>query len=952
MRAVFLYLLLLAGITTHAQIITTVAGNGTYGYSGNGGPATAAQLGWPFGIVTDNSGNLYIADIDNNVIRKVDNTGIITNFAGTGALGYSGDGGPATAALLYHPNVVALDNAGNMYFADQNGDILRKINTSGIITTISGNLPAGYSGDGGPLILAQFRSISGISFDNAGNMYLADFGNSVIRKVNTAGIITTVAGSGVAGFSGDGGPATAARLDAVYGVVFRSNGDMFIPDARNNRIRVVNSAGIITTYAGTGVIGYSGDGGPAIAASFGWPWLTTVDPAGNIYTADAFNEVVRKIDNAGIVTTYAGNGSSGYSGDGGPATAAQLIDVCGVTSDLSGNIYIVNRTFPNVVRKVTNCLTASISQQPVNVSFCGAGNAIFSVTASNTTGYQWQVNNGFGWVDVVDNAVYSGSATNTLSVTGANMGMDGFQFRCRLSNVCGNIFSTTALLLVTSGATPTINIVQSTSTVCEGAPAVITASITNGGSAPAYQWYKNGLPAGTNSNIYSATLNNGDQVMCIMTSNASCLATPTATSNTITMTVIPNVTVALTITTSVNNICAGTPVTFTSSVTNGGSSPTYTWFKNNVNLFLNSPTYTDNTLNNGDYIMAAVRTSLFCVISPVVPSFPIIMNVTPLSTPAISITASATSICKSTAVSFTAMPVNGGTSPVYAWKKNAMPVGTNSNIYTANNLINGDVINCSIVSNETCLTTSQASSNSISIIVHPDPLVTLDKTPVLCNGATRILDAGSFSSYAWSTGAVSQTITINTTGTYSVTVTDNNGCTGSDATTISTLVPSPAGFLPLDTSVCSYGTITLKAATGFTRYLWNTGAVVPSITTSLPGLYWLEVTNNQGCTNKDTVIVSPKDCMKGFFMPTGFTPNNDGKNDILKPIILGKVKEYQFWIYNRWGQIIFQTTDITKGWNGRLNGLPQDGNIFIWVCHYQFEGEKREDKKGTFVLIR
>ena len=194
-------------------------------------------MGNPTAVVTDNNGNIYIADHDNNVIRKVNSTGIITTFGGNGTLGYSGDGGVATTANLYHPNCITFDNAGNVYFADQNGNVIRKINTSGIISSITGNLSPGYSGDGGPLMSAQLNGISNITFDNAGNMYIFDFGNNVIRKVNSSGIINTIAGTGVAGFSGDGGVATSAKLDAPYGVTATNNGDIFICDARNNRIR-------------------------------------------------------------------------------------------------------------------------------------------------------------------------------------------------------------------------------------------------------------------------------------------------------------------------------------------------------------------------------------------------------------------------------------------------------------------------------------------------------------------------------------------------------------------------------------------------------------------------------------------------------------------------------------------------------------------------------------------
>jgi hypothetical protein len=317
MKYLYFALLLLLCKCSFAQIITTVAGNGSEGYSGNGGQATSAQLGWHARVATDNSGNIYISDLENNVIRKIDALGVITVYAGTGILGYSGDGGPAKNANVYHPSYLTLDKSNNLYFSDQNGDVIRKIDANGIISTITGHLPTGYSGDGGPLLAAQFAGIAGITFDNNGNMFIADGGNDVIRKVNVQGIISTVAGNGTAGFSGDGGPATSAQLYSPYAVVFDKAGNMYIPDNVNNRIRKVSTDGTITTFAGTGAKGYTGDGGPAALAAFFYPWTIDIDDANNIYVGDIGNNVVRKIAADGTITTYAGTGMEGNTGDGG-----------------------------------------------------------------------------------------------------------------------------------------------------------------------------------------------------------------------------------------------------------------------------------------------------------------------------------------------------------------------------------------------------------------------------------------------------------------------------------------------------------------------------------------------------------------------------------------------------------------------------------------------------------
>jgi trimeric autotransporter adhesin len=332
--------------------ISTVAGNGAEGYSGDGGPATSAELHLPIGVAVDNSGNLYVADNQNNRIRKVTPTGIISTIAGTGSQGYSGDGGPATSAQLNFPNGVAADNSGNLYIADYGNDRVRKVTPAGIISTVTGNGTAGYSGDGGPATSAQLYVPNSVAVDNSGNLYITDYGNGRVRKVTPAGIISTIAGNGTSGYSGDGGPATSAQFYSTDGVVVDNSGNLYIADVGNNRVRKVTPAGIISAIAGNGTFGYSGDGGPATSAQLNAPNALAVDNSGNLYITDNGNSRVRKVTPAGIISTVAGNGSQGYSGDGGPATSAQLLQPRGVTVDKSGNLYIAD-SFNGRIRKVT-----------------------------------------------------------------------------------------------------------------------------------------------------------------------------------------------------------------------------------------------------------------------------------------------------------------------------------------------------------------------------------------------------------------------------------------------------------------------------------------------------------------------------------------------------------------------------------------------------------------------
>lgn len=955
-RKPFILLLLLCLCRfSMAQIITTYAGTGTNGYSGDGGPATAAQLYDPYDVVADNAGNLYIADMMNNRIRKVNSAGVITTYAGTGTLGYSGDGGPAVNANLYHPLYMCLDMAGNLYFTDQNADVIRKISPSGVITTITGNLPIGYSGDGGPLAQAQFQSISGLQTDAAGNLYISDFGNHIIRKVNAAGIINTIAGTPLlGGFSGDGGPATAARLQNPYAVVIKADGTMLIPDAGNYRIRQVSPAGVISTIAGTGINANTGNGGPATVASLAAPWRIADDAAGNLYVADPLNERVRRITPAGIIDNYAGNGTSGYSGDGGPALNAQLYVVAGICCDPAGNLYITHSSNHGVVRKVTNCTSVSINQQPANVSICITGNASFSVTATNALSYQWQMNSGPGWTDIADNATYSGSQTNNLTATGVTTAMNTYLYRCVVSNNCGPVYTTTATLFVSLPVSPAITITANGNSICAGTPVIFMAATINGGTAPVYQWRKNGQPVGTNSNAYQDNaLMNGDLISCDLTSSLTCVSISNVSSNTITMLVTTPVTPTVTISSSATGpVCYGTPVTFTAATTHPGSNPHYTWFKNTTNLFLDSPVYTDNALNNGDIIMCAMRTSLTCVNFELVVSPPLTASINPLVTPSITVTPAATAVCRNTPVQFTATILNGGTAPVYTWRKNNQIVGNNSPVYTENSLANGDQFSCELLSNAGCLSSATAISVPVIMSLHPDPVVQLDRQSGLCSGTSRQLDAGNFSSYAWNTGAGTRSITVNSTGMYAVTVTDANGCKGADTTYINQMYPTPAAFLPADTAICAYGSIQLSPVRNYNSYRWNTGINSAQLTVSQPGTYWLEVTDANNCTGRDSVIVNPKQCLKGLFVPSGFTPNGDGKNDVLKPFLFGNIKKYEFRVFNRWGETVFVTKDPNAGWNGTYKGIQQDAAVFIWSCRYQLEGEEERVEKGTVVVVR
>ncbi len=360
-KAFFLLLLVIACMPLvgrgQVDIIKTIVGVDTQGYCCDGEAAVNAKLYYPESIWLDKYNNIYIADAGNDRIRKIDNsTGIITTIAGTGTGGYSGDNGPATNAELFLPEAVIVDSTGNIYIADAENNVIRKIDgTTNIITTIAGNGLAGSSGDNGPATSAELNKPSGLCFDKSGNIVIADDDNSKIRKINIAtGTIMTIAGTGVVGYAGDHGLAINAELSQPLQVAVDSSGNVLFSDTYNSVVRRIDVlTGIITTIAGTGYVGYFGDDGPAINAEFYLPFGLYVDEQQNIFIADDENGAVRKINAlTGIITTVAGTGVPGYSGDGGPATNAQVIPT-DIFFDNYGAMFIADAG-NNCIRKVYN----------------------------------------------------------------------------------------------------------------------------------------------------------------------------------------------------------------------------------------------------------------------------------------------------------------------------------------------------------------------------------------------------------------------------------------------------------------------------------------------------------------------------------------------------------------------------------------------------------------------
>lgn len=410
-----------SGSVSAVGIISTVAGTATTnpnkGFTGDGGPATSAELNNPYAIAFDSAGNLYIADTNNNVVRKVAaKTGIITTVAGDYAKGYgfSGDGGPATSAQLSGPAGIAVDKVGNLYIADSGNNVIRKVTTgTGIITTVAGSYTqnGGFSGDGGLATGAQLNYPSSVTLDSVGDLYIADTSNDRIRKITAAtGIITTVAGNGAlsfgsstGGYGGDGGPATSAQLNEPSSVAIDHAGNLFIADSNNNVVREVTaSTGAITTVAGSvQVDGYSGDGGLATNAGLSFPTAVALDRVGNLFIADYNHSVVREVMVDGIITTVAGDPAlTAYNGDGEVATAAELYLPTYVALANDGSLYIADSN--NLIRRVSTGAalpetavgaSSAVQQVPIVLNaatavsgFTLAGNSVAEFTLGTATG--------------------------------------------------------------------------------------------------------------------------------------------------------------------------------------------------------------------------------------------------------------------------------------------------------------------------------------------------------------------------------------------------------------------------------------------------------------------------------------------------------------------------------------------------------------------------------------
>ncbi len=792
------------------QIVTTLSGNGTPGFTGDGGPAGNAQLNTPIGLCIDVAGNLYIGDYGNQRIRKIDKaTGIISTIAGTGATGFSGDGAPALNATFNGPYFMCFDNMRNcLYFSDYWNYRIRSIDMStGLISTIAGDGSFNYINGG----IAKNSGMlpEGLAMDASGNLIFSQHAGplyttttNIISKLDmSTGMVTTIAGNGLPVFAGDGGPALNASFNEPMGLALDASGNIFVADFLSQRIRKINKAtGTVTTVAGDGNNNLSPDGQPAVSSSLKNPSDVIMDNSGNLILVDELDQRLRMVDrNTGILTSLAGTGYVGYGQD--------------------------------CVQANTNLLG-----MPNNAAMDAAGILYFNDQSSH---------------------------------------------RIRM--------------VIPANAKPTVQISASAATICPGAMVKFTAVVQQGSPTDMYQWTVNGKPTAANSSVYQTdTLNNNDLVECQVSSSLGklCPSLSTAFSNDIKITVSAPIIPSVNIATSKTNICSGGLVSFTATTQDAGSNIIYQWLLNGNPIGNNSNTLTGNNFSDKDQISCTITADATqsCMVSPNASSNSIIMNVSALPAPSVQIDASAAAICPGDSVLFAAIPKNAGTDISYQWLINGNDIHIDQSSIVARNISDGDQVSCMLMTtNAACGNNEWVSSNRETVSLKTVPQIQFSDSVVVIRPGQQAqlhasVDNGTIS-YNWQ--PATDLMSANTLDPMTVSLEENQ-------------------------------------------------------------LFQLSVMAANGCRSEKNLLVEV------FFhlaMPNAFTPDGNGKNDLFRIPPKTTMTLNDFSVYDRWGNRVFKTRDIGKGWDGTMNGMPVPAGTYIYIITgHDLNGAILA--KGTVLLLR
>ncbi|HEY4207894.1 MAG TPA: gliding motility-associated C-terminal domain-containing protein [Puia sp.] len=596
--------------------ITTVAGMADQaGFSGDGGTAIQAKLYNPVGVCFDGSGNMYIADCLNNRVRKVDaSTGVISTIAGTGTAGFSGDGGPAVAASLNHPMRVLADAHNHLFIVDYNNLRVRMLDFgTGVITTIAGDGTENYV-DGGLAASGGILPFC-LTLDKSGALYISQHAGALVSQTTniiskldiSTGRIVTVAGSGMRGFAGDGGPAINAQLFNPAGIVFDAAGNLYIADQINFRIRKVDaSTGIISTIAGGGTMLTAPDGALAIDIVMKNPQDVLIDKNGDVIFSDENDERIRKINSkTGVLSTIAGTGYLQSGSDCVSPTSEGLNDPTGMSFDNTGDLYFCE-TSGHRVRKVftATSINATIDISTPDNDLCVGASATFTAQVANGgsgAAYQWKVN---------------GQPVGGNSPTYSSSFHDGDIVSCALNytntgacNATSTANSNNVTVRVSPLSVPAISISTPSSTICSGGNAEFTATAVAAGSSPVYQWLVNSNPAGGNTASYTATgLADNDVVQCRVTADptASCTSVAAVTSAPVPIKVLSEASPVIQVTASAQQICPGDKVSFSAAVQNSGDSYSLQWLLNGNKVGENKDGYSNAVLRDGDVVICAL----------------------------------------------------------------------------------------------------------------------------------------------------------------------------------------------------------------------------------------------------------------------------------------------------------------------------------------------------------
>ena len=689
-----------------AQYITTVAGTGTGGFSGDGFAAISANINSPFGIAADGAGNIYFADSANHCIRKVNAaTSVISTVAGIGgSAGNTGDNGQATAAKLNSPVGVAVDGSGNIYISDQGNSRVRRVSAAtGIITTVAGNGTAGYVADNVAATSTRINRPYAVALDATGNFYIADYGNNRIRKVTVStGIITTFAGTGLAGFFGDGAAATTARFRNPEGLAFDASGNLYIADCGNNRIRVVNTSGIINTVAGNATNVYAGDGIPATATGLNGPVGIAFDAAGNYYIADVQHHSVRVVDIAtNLINTAAGDGTAGYNNDCISPFVAQLNMPTGLAFDGLGNLFITDRN-NNRVRKIAPPCSGTPSPGIVNTTAAnGCTSYIPTLSLSGASSgcdisFQWESSNdgsSFTPIAGATSATYSDTVTAPI------------YYDCIVT--CGGSGLSANSTSVFLDVTDTIHLTPITGPDSLCPATTITLSETVSG----------GIWSATNTN---ASVSSTGVVLGNVAGIDTIIYTATNICGTVKdsaiITVNPIVTpfVSISLSTGSTTVCAGTSVIYTGNAINGGVSPAYTWYINGLFSGVgNSLTYTPVS---GDMITCTLTSNAPCPTS-MTATTSVTMTVTAFVPPTMAISSGiyGDTVCSGTTLTYTSSVTNGGFTPNYDWTVNGILLVTGPGSTFTYTPSAGDIIVGTLTSSIACTSPGQRACTEVII---------------------------------------------------------------------------------------------------------------------------------------------------------------------------------------------------------------------------------------------